>query len=92
MVYNLCAEPERQYKSKVFHGNGVCVCVCVFAMIRYARRIDASIVVDLVANFQFYDHNAPPLRMMPAFCEHAGKFLAEDPLNIVAIHCKAGKV
>jgi len=29
--------------------------------------------------------------MMPAFCEHAAKFLREDPKNVVAVHCKAGK-
>ena len=23
-IYNLCAEPERQYKAKIFHDRGAC--------------------------------------------------------------------
>lgn len=64
-IYNLCAEPERQYKSKMFH--------------------------DRLSKFQFYDHNAPPLQMMPSMCEHAANWLNEDEENVVGIHCKAGK-
>ena len=41
--------------------------------------------------YPFKDHEAPPLNLLRPFCEDAKKFLDEDPKNIVAIHCKAGK-
>lgn len=37
------------------------------------------------------DHNCPNFDDMEVFCKDVAKFLLEDPLNIVAIHCKAGK-
>lgn len=30
--------------------------------------------------------------MLPEFCKHAQEWLDADEKNIVAIHCKAGKV
>lgn len=44
-----------------------------------------------VAAFPFDDHNAPPLELMRNFCEDVTAYLAEDPQNIAAVHCKAGK-
>merc|ERR1712137_879963 len=44
-----------------------------------------------VAKFQWPDHNAPPLEMLPRFCEHAQEWMDKDEENVVAIHCKAGK-
>ena len=41
--------------------------------------------------FPFKDHEAPPLNLIRPFCEDAKKFLDEDPKNVVAIHCLAGK-
>ena len=41
--------------------------------------------------FPFKDHEAPPLKLIYPFCEDVKKFLDEDPLNVVAIHCLAGK-
>ena len=41
--------------------------------------------------FPFQDHEAPPLNLIRPFCEDAKKFLEEDPKNVVAIHCLAGK-
>ena len=41
--------------------------------------------------FPFQDHEAPPLNLIRPFCEDAKKFLDEDPKNVVAIHCLAGK-
>ena len=41
--------------------------------------------------FPFQDHEAPPLNLISPFCEDAKKFLDEDPKNVVAIHCLAGK-
>ena len=48
--------------------------------------------MNAVAKFQFFDHNAPPLAMMPRMCEHAADWLKADEENVVGIHCKAGKV
>ena len=41
--------------------------------------------------FPFQDHEAPPLNLIRPFCEDAKKFLDEDPKNVVAVHCLAGK-
>ena len=41
--------------------------------------------------YPFPDREAPPLNMLRPFCEDAKKFLDEDPKNVVAIHCLAGK-
>lgn len=41
--------------------------------------------------FPFQDHEAPPLNIIRPFCEDAKQFLDEDPKNVVAIHCLAGK-
>jgi phosphatidylinositol-3,4,5-trisphosphate 3-phosphatase/dual-specificity protein phosphatase PTEN len=30
--------------------------------------------------------------MIPQFCDHAAEWLNKDPENIIAVHCKAGKV
>ena len=44
-----------------------------------------------MAHFPFHDHNPPPMGMFLYFCEDVAAWLAEDPRNVAAIHCKAGK-
>jgi phosphatidylinositol-3,4,5-trisphosphate 3-phosphatase/dual-specificity protein phosphatase PTEN len=44
-----------------------------------------------VHNFGFSDHNPPHFDLIRAFCVDAAAFLNEDPANIIAVHCKAGK-
>eukprot|EP00659_Diplonema_papillatum_P004685 gene4685-7192_t len=40
----------------------------------------------------FEDHNAPaPIGMIPDLVKDATSYLAEDPKNVIAAHCKAGK-
>eukprot|EP01064_Diplonema_japonicum_P034232 TRINITY_DN7032_c0_g1_i1.p1 TRINITY_DN7032_c0_g1~~TRINITY_DN7032_c0_g1_i1.p1 ORF type:complete len:1506 (+),score=200.05 TRINITY_DN7032_c0_g1_i1:1247-5764(+) len=40
----------------------------------------------------FDDHNAPtPISMIPELVEDALQYMAADPKNVVAAHCKAGK-
>ena len=41
--------------------------------------------------YPFHDREAPPLNMIKVFCEDAKAFLSEDPKNVVAVHCLAGK-
>ena len=55
------------------------------------RSYDPGKFGNRVKLFPFDDHNPPPLRMIPDFCRSVQDFLDEDPENVVAIHCKAGK-
>ena len=56
------------------------------------RQYDAGHFEGLVdCSYQFYDHNCPPLRLVPEFCAAANAWLEEDEKNLVAVHCKAGK-
>ena len=45
-----------------------------------------------IQQFPFADHNPCPLHMIPQFCKAVDEWLAADPRNVVAVHCKAGKV
>ncbi|KAK4474836.1 hypothetical protein MN116_001951 [Schistosoma mekongi] len=44
-----------------------------------------------VAKYPFSDHNAPQFEQIIALCEDVNEFLNQDPKNVVAINCKAGK-
>lgn len=39
----------------------------------------------------FDDHNPCPLEILAELCGSIDAYLAQDPLNVVAVHCKAGK-
>eukprot|EP01063_Lacrimia_lanifica_P011104 TRINITY_DN1788_c0_g1_i2.p2 TRINITY_DN1788_c0_g1~~TRINITY_DN1788_c0_g1_i2.p2 ORF type:complete len:338 (+),score=72.25 TRINITY_DN1788_c0_g1_i2:95-1015(+) len=42
--------------------------------------------------FPFDDHNAPaPIGLIPQLCADAQEWLSQDPQNVLAVHCKAGK-
>lgn len=49
---------------------------------------------ELVVNaeFTFPDHNPPPFKMIEPFCRDVHRFLSADKSNVIAVHCKAGKV
>jgi len=55
------------------------------------RGYDLTEFFPQVERFPFSDHNPCPLDMLAPFCASMDAFLAEDPANVVAIHCKAGK-
>jgi phosphatidylinositol-3,4,5-trisphosphate 3-phosphatase/dual-specificity protein phosphatase PTEN len=39
----------------------------------------------------FDDHNAPSFELLLEFCRAVDEYLSEDPENVIAVHCKAGK-
>lgn len=55
------------------------------------RLYDASLFEGKVASFPFDDHNCPPIHLIKLFCQSAYSWLKEDILNVVVVHCKAGK-
>lgn len=44
-----------------------------------------------VGRFPFDDHNPCPLDLIAKFCADVDAWLAHDPENVIAVHCKAGK-
>ncbi|GER30920.1 Phosphatidylinositol-3,5-trisphosphate 3-phosphatase anddual-specificity protein phosphatase PTEN [Striga asiatica] len=55
------------------------------------RLYDASLFEGKVATFPFDDHNCPPIELIKLFCQSAYSWLKEDIVNVVVVHCKAGK-
>mmetsp|Transcript_46417 Transcript_46417/g.109016 ORF Transcript_46417/g.109016 Transcript_46417/m.109016 type:complete len:765 (-) Transcript_46417:281-2575(-) len=55
------------------------------------RSYDPAKFHHRVECFPFDDHNAPPFEIIRPFCTNVDDWLAADPRNIAAIHCKAGK-
>ncbi|CEF63969.1 Phosphatidylinositol 3,4,5-trisphosphate 3-phosphatase and dual-specificity protein phosphatase PTEN [Strongyloides ratti] len=41
--------------------------------------------------FEMTDHHPPKLELIAPFCREVHRYLQEDPKNVVAVHCKAGK-
>lgn len=56
------------------------------------RLYDPSLFEYRVLDMGFPDHYAPPLEVAWALCRSMDGWLAADPQNVVAVHCKAGKV
>ena len=55
------------------------------------RQYDTDNFSGQTASFPFYDHNCPPLILLPAFCASAYSWLKSGFDNVIAVHCKAGK-
>ena len=56
------------------------------------RKYDPSHFDYRVLDAGFPDHFAPPLDLAWAVCSSMHAWLSVDPQNVVAVHCKAGKV
>ncbi|CAI4226849.1 unnamed protein product [Auanema sp. JU1783] len=52
---------------------------------------DPSKFHNRVRFFEMTDHHPPRLEIMAPFCREVHEYLEADPLNVVAVHCKAGK-
>ncbi|KAM4859958.1 phosphatidylinositol 3,4,5-trisphosphate 3-phosphatase TPTE2-like [Thomomys bottae] len=46
---------------------------------------------DRVSRIKIDDHNVPSLREMILLARDAADWLAKDPQNVIAVHCKGGK-
>jgi phosphatidylinositol-3,4,5-trisphosphate 3-phosphatase/dual-specificity protein phosphatase PTEN len=55
------------------------------------REEDLSALFPCFEHLHFSDHNPCPLAMLAPLCESIDSYLNEDPANVVAVHCKAGK-
>lgn len=47
--------------------------------------------LNATASFPFDDHNPCPFYLLIQFCEDAKTYLDQNPKNVIAVHCKAGK-
>lgn len=55
------------------------------------RSYDLEGLFKSVEVFPFDDHNPCALKLIEQFCASVDAYFAEDPSNVVGIHCKAGK-
>lgn len=44
-----------------------------------------------VRKMGFADHGPPPLILLVSICHDIAAYLRQSPLNVIAVHCKAGK-
>ncbi|EHH28882.1 hypothetical protein EGK_09163, partial [Macaca mulatta] len=55
------------------------------------RAYDPKHFHNRVSRIMIDDHNVPTLHEMVVFTKEVNEWMAQDPANIVAIHCKGGK-
>jgi phosphatidylinositol-3,4,5-trisphosphate 3-phosphatase/dual-specificity protein phosphatase PTEN len=55
------------------------------------KAYDPCVFNNRVERFPFNDHNPCPFEMIMPFCRSVDEWLNQNPNNVAAIHCKAGK-
>jgi len=55
------------------------------------RTYDIQKFHGRVSRYPFFDHNAPPIKLIQECLTDVEKWLAADEYNMVGINCKAGK-
>lgn len=55
------------------------------------RKYNHSFFEGKVSEYPFDDHQAPSFQLIFGMCEEVQEWISQDPSNVVAIHCKAGK-
>jgi phosphatidylinositol-3,4,5-trisphosphate 3-phosphatase/dual-specificity protein phosphatase PTEN len=55
------------------------------------KAYDPTIFDNRVERFPFNDHNPCPFEMIMGFCRSVEEWMNQNPSNVAAIHCKAGK-
>ncbi|XP_071446337.1 phosphatidylinositol 3,4,5-trisphosphate 3-phosphatase TPTE2-like [Hetaerina americana] len=55
------------------------------------REYDVAFFHGRVERYSIDDHNVPTLRQMLEFKDSVKSWLDDDPLNVIAVHCKGGK-
>ena len=57
------------------------------------RKYDPKEFIKGIVNddFGFDDHNPPPFDYIYRFCVDVHEWLSQNPANVIAVHCKAGK-
>lgn len=55
------------------------------------RKYDYGKFGNQVMDFEWQDHHSPRLHTLFLICDLIHKFLKADPMNVVVVHCLAGK-
>lgn len=65
--------------------------ISITDLVRLQYSTDLILTIEQVACFPFDDHNCPPIHIILLFCQSCYSWLKENILNVVVVHCKAGR-
>ncbi|KAF4522633.1 hypothetical protein B566_EDAN003616 [Ephemera danica] len=55
------------------------------------RSYDPEKFKNRVSTYAFDDHNPPKIELIGPFCTDVHEWISQNPKNVAAVHCKAGK-